>query len=113
MAQIKSVIRFADEKSKAAFEEIKQSSSPNHFLYEHILRAFEEIEKDAFSGIHIPKRLIPKEYVTKYNTLNLWKCNLPKGWRLLYTVKSADANLVAAIIIEFMDHKNYEKRFKY
>jgi hypothetical protein len=37
---------------------------------------------------------------------------MPKGWRLVYTVVR-DEVLVLSVILEWFDHKNYEKRFKY
>ena len=46
-------------------------------LYRWLLRAFLDMEADAFCGIQIPKRLIPKEYLQKYRVHNLWKYNLP------------------------------------
>ena len=68
----------------------------------------DNVEEDAFCGIQIPKRLIPKEYAVK----NLWKYDLPKGWRLLYSIVNEEI-VVISIIIEWFDHKSYEKRFKY
>lgn len=37
---------------------------------------------------------------------------LPRGWRLLYSILNEEI-VVVSIIIEWFDHKNYEKRFKY
>ena len=51
-----------------------------------IIRAIKDLQQNAFSGVQIPKRLFPKEYVQKYGINNLWKYDLPNGWRLLYTV---------------------------
>ena len=57
--------------------------------------------------------LIPKEYFRKYGKLdNLWKYNLPNAWRLIYTIKTEEV-VVLSVILEWMDHKNYERRFKY
>ena len=69
---------------------------------------FNNIEKNAFSGIQIPKRLIPKEYSTE----NLWKYNLSKGYRLLYTIYTED-NVVISLIVAWHNHKDYELIFKY
>lgn len=55
-------IVFADEKIKEAFEKLKESKTEDRRLYDFLVRAFEDIEKDAFCGIQIPKKLIPKEY---------------------------------------------------
>ena len=38
--------------------------------------------------------------------------DLPKGWRLIYSVTRKGVE-VLSIILEWFDHKNYERRFKY
>jgi len=76
-------VKFFDEKIKKAFEELKNSKNEEKQLYEFLIRGFNDIEQNAFCGIQIPKRLIPKEYVQKYNVHNLWKYNLPNAWRLI------------------------------
>ena len=110
---MKSEIVFADRKIKKAFEKLKISKTEDRKLYEFLLRAFEDLEKNASSGIQIQKKLIPKEYTNKYGSLdNLWKYDLPNGWRLIYTIKK-DQIIVLSIILEWMDHKHYERRFGY
>lgn len=109
---MKSKVVFADKKLKEAFESLKDSKTEDRRLYEWLRRAFQDIEENAFCGIQIPKKLIPKEYIKKYCITNLWKYNLPNAWRLLYSV-AADKAIVISIIIEWMDHKKYERRFGY
>lgn len=110
---MKSEIVFADPKVKKAFEKLKTATTEDKRLYDSLVGAFKELEKDAFSGIQIQKSLIPKEYVRKFGKLdNLWKYNLPDGWRLLYTIKR-DNVVILSIVLEWLDHKNYERRFKY
>ncbi len=75
-------------------------------------QSYNRSEENAFCGIQIPKRLIPKVYIKKYGIDNLWKYDLPKGWRLIYSV-AGDGILIISIIIEWFDHKEYERRFKY
>ncbi|MFT4326857.1 MAG: hypothetical protein ACMXYK_05115, partial [Candidatus Woesearchaeota archaeon] len=60
----------------------------------------------------IPKKLIPKEYTTKYGIKNLWKYDLPKGWRLVYSIVNEEI-FVVTVILEWFKHKEYEKRFNY
>ncbi len=105
-------IVFANEKLKQAFNRLKDSKTEDNQLYELLKRAFEDIEKNPSGFIHVPKNLIPKEYIRKYGIDNLWKYDLPNGWRLLYSL-SRDKVLLLAIILEWLDHKNYERRFKY
>lgn len=78
-----------------------------------MIRAIKDLQQNAFFGIHVPKRLIPKEYVKKYGINNLWKYDLPKGWRLLYTVTAENEVELISAILEWFNHKDYEKRFKY
>jgi hypothetical protein len=48
----------------------------------------------------------------KYGIPNLWKFNLPNGWRLLYSIAN-DEIIVVSIILDWLDHKDYEKRMNY
>jgi len=71
------------------------------------------LEENAFCGIQIPKRLIPKEYLKRFGSLdNLWKYNLPDAWRLIYTVKNSRVAILS-VILEWINHKTYERRFNY
>ncbi len=70
------------------------------------------MKTDPFRGTRIPRRLWPREYLQKYYPTNLWKCNLPGAWRLVYTVVGTEVEIVS-VILEWFDYKNYEKRFKY
>src|SRR3989338_2105754 len=109
---MKSEIKFAEEKVKTSFESLKESKTEGKKLYEWIKRALDDLEENAFCGIQVPKRLIPKIYIDKYGIDNLWKYDLPKGWRLLYSVANSEVCIIS-IILEWMDHKDYERRFKY
>jgi len=107
--KLSSKIYFADAKTKKTFESLKHE---NLILYKHVYFALEKIKEDCFCGIQIPKKLIPKEYFKKYNIKNLWKYNLPNAFRLLYSIESNEI-IVLAIILEWMNHKEYERKFKY
>lgn len=78
-----------------------------------MVRAICDLRENAFYGIQIPKRLIPKEYIQKYEINNLWKYDLPRGWRLLYTIAPNNEVELISAILEWFDHKNYERKFKY
>jgi Txe/YoeB family toxin of Txe-Axe toxin-antitoxin module len=81
-------------------------------LHKFISRAIDDLKENPFCGIPIPKRLIPKIYIRKYGINNLWKYNLPGAWRLLYSIAGNRVKIVA-IILEWLSHKEYERRFKY
>ena len=109
---MKSEIEFADERVKSSFEELKDSRTEDKKLHKWICRAFEDLEDNAFCGIQISKKLIPKVYFEKYGIDNLWKYDLPGAWRLIYSVANGQV-CVLSIILEWMSHKDYERRFNY
>ena len=110
--KLSSNIKFLDEKLQKSFEELKEGKGDKSKLYSWLERAFTDIEENAFCGIQIPKRLIPKEYIKKNKVNNLWKYNLPDAWRLLYSIENQEI-MVVSIVLEWMPHKKYEKKFKY
>ena len=104
------VIRFKDEKLKKDFLKLKTEDS---LLFNNILSTLDKIRENAFYGTQIKKKLFPKEWK---EFTNLWKCNLTGGWRLIYSIASPDNPeevILIAIILEWMNHKDYEKKFKY
>jgi mRNA-degrading endonuclease RelE of RelBE toxin-antitoxin system len=113
MEKISSAVVFGDKKLKNTFEKLKNSKNEDVQIYKYLSDAFAILETNSFAGIQIPKRLIPKEYKVKFGELdNLWKYNLPDAWRLIYTIKR-DRVVVLSVVLEWMKHKDYEKRFKY
>jgi len=105
-------VAFIDEKTKKAFEELKSGKFEDTQLYGFIDRAIDDLKKDPTCGIRIPTKQIPKEYIKKYEVNNLRKYNLPSAWRLMYTIK-ADEVMILSVILEWMSHKEYERRFNY
>jgi len=83
------------------------------FLKKSIKQAIQNLRENAFYGIHVPKRLIPKEYIRKWGIKNLWKYDLPKGWRLMYTITADNEVDLISALLEWCNHKGYERRFKY
>lgn len=112
MMKLPSNIKFADEKIKKSFGELQNSTTEDRQLYNFLVRAFEDLERNAFAGIQIPKKQIPKEYLLKYGIDNCWKYNLPNAWRLLYSVAREEL-IVISIVLEWLDHKSYSRRFNY
>lgn len=106
--KIASKVQFADNKTKKAYEKLNKHDD----LHKYISRAIKDLEENAFCGVQIPKKIIPKEHKVKYEIANLWKYNLPNAWRLLYSIES-DGVVIISIILEWTNHKNYERRFKY
>ena len=104
------IVKFGDEKLKEAFENLKDIDND---LYEQINKATDEISKNVFCGRNVKKKLIPKELIHKHGLNNLWIYNLRSGWRLLYSVTSPDKIQIFAIVLDWMNHKDYERLFKF
>ena len=105
-------IAFISKKLKIEFESLKSGKFENKKLYGFIDRAFNDLKLNPLCGTKIPKRLWPKEYKKKYEINNLWKYDLPNAWGLIYTIESDEVKIMS-IILEWFDHKDYAKRFKY
>ena len=100
---------FADDKVEKEFESLPEEDEIKKF----VKRAIKDIEFNAFCGIQIPKKLISKNYIQKYGIRNLWKYDLPDGWRLPYSITTLTKIEILSIILEWLDHSNYERRLKY
>jgi len=103
------LLRYADERVKKDLEKLKVKDL---FFYEQISNALRNIQEDAACGIKIQQRLIPSEWIKKFGIDNLYKYNLPNGWRLFYSLIGNQIEVIA-IILRFMNHKDYERLFKY
>ena len=104
-----SKVIFVNDKIQKEFFDLEESNEIKKF----IKRAILDIQINAFCGIQIPKRIIPKEYVQNYGVTNLWKYDLPDGWRLIYSITTPNKVEVISIILEWFDHTGYERRFRY
>jgi hypothetical protein len=104
-----SKVIFASGKVEEAFNCLKH----NDPIRKGIIRAKQALEQDVSAGIPIGKRLFPSEYVKEYGINNLWKYNLPNGWRLLYTITPDNEVRLLTIILEWLPHKSYERLFGY
>ena len=104
-----SKVKFISDELEKDFNSLKDDD----FIKKAIIRAIQDLKENAFCGIQIPKKSFPKEYVQKYGIKNLWKYDLPKGWRLLYTVTAENEVELISAILEWFNHKDYERRFGY
>ena len=109
--KLPSTIRFFDDSTKESFYKLERGDDSEKELFRLMDQAMNNIEQNAFCGIQMPKRLIPKVY-NKKGIKNLWKYDLPRGWRLMYSIVNEEL-VVVSIVLEWFNHKEYERRFKY
>lgn len=88
------------------------ASSEHQTLLNSIKQKVELLKANPQYGVHIQKDRIPKEYVRDYDIENLWKVDLAQAWRMIYTIRGSEVEIIA-LILDLMDHRDYEKRFRY
>jgi hypothetical protein len=96
---------------KTVAEFISALDSESH-LRQIIDKALDVLKENMFAGQKIEKKKFPKTYIQRYNIASLYKYNLDKSHRLTYTIV-ADSSGVAVVVLEILNHNEYEKRFGY
>ncbi len=77
-------------------------------LQKSIKQKIEFIKSNPFYGDNIQKNLIPKEY----DVQNLWRVELTHFWRMLYTIKGDQIEIVC-FVLDIINHDDYNKKFGY
>ncbi len=103
-----------EELNKAVAEEITKGveKSEHQTLLRSIKQKIDLLKENPEQGIHISKNKIPKEYIIRYDVNNLWKVNLSGAWRMIYTIRGNEVEIIS-LILDILNHGNYEKKFNY
>jgi len=103
-----------DELNKVVGEEIAKgvTSSDHQTLLNSIKQKIELLKDNPEYGVHIPKDRMPKEYIRDYDITNLWKVNLSSAWRMIYTIRGSEVEIIS-LILDIMNHRDYNKKFGY
>ena len=88
------------------------TGSEHQTLFNSIKQKIEFLKENPQYGIHIARNKIPKEYFNKYDVNNLWKVNLSGAWRMIYTIRGNEIEIIS-LILDILNHKRYEKKFGY
>tara|TARA_Y100000310_G_scaffold338067_1_gene426744 strand:+ start:672 stop:1016 length:345 start_codon:yes stop_codon:yes gene_type:complete len=107
-------VKFSDD-AKEVFMDLYSKSDKSKqakMLLKAVEYKIEIIKNQPNYGDNIPKRLIPKEYQVKHNIKSLFRVELPCFWRMLYTVKKEEIEIVA-FVVDILDHKKYNRKFGY
>ena len=86
-------------------------------VQESLRRQDRTLVQDPQHGTFIATGRVPKEALRRWQArvgalANLWKLDLPQGWRALYTVGS-DGPLRVVFVIEVVRHKDYDRLLGY
>ncbi len=111
MCEVRFSKAFSDEYAKLK-KRADGGDGEARYLVKIIDNGVAKLKRDREKGKRIQKRLIPQEYVVKYGVTNLWKLNLDKYWRMIYTIVGDEVRLVS-VILEVLDHKKYDRKFGY
>ncbi len=119
MKQVRVVIIDESEKEFKRLNEIVglqikngKESTEEMQLLRSIKQKIEFIKANPFYGDNVQKHLIPKEYIIKYHVSNLFRTELSNFWRMIYTVKGNQAEIIS-FILDILDHPTYDKKFGY
>lgn len=94
---------FLDDNLQKSFEELKDDDP----IKKGLKKAIKDLQENAFSGRNVKRSLIPQKYS---NLNNLWIYNLPSAWRLIYSISPGEIDIIA-VVLDWMDHKDYEHLF--
>lgn len=108
-----SPVYFIDTNIEEIYKELKNSTRfEDKELFIQLQKAIQKLKENPYCGIRVPSKLWPKEYISKYDIKILYKYDLLNGWRLTYTIRGREIEVIS-IIIEWFCHKKYERKFKY
>jgi len=84
-------------------------NSERQQLLKSIKQKIELIKANPQYGAPVPKALVKR---SGYSVDNLWVADLVGYWRMLYTLKGSQIEILC-FILEIIDHKRYDKIFGY
>lgn len=102
-------IKFVNLDLKKSFELLDKEDP----IKKAIIRAIQNINENCYCGRNVRKKLIPKKLVDKYGINNLWIYNLPSSWRLIYSLTTSGEIELIAVLLDWMNHKDYERLFNF
>ena len=101
-----------DTEFAALKKRAKQGDGESVLLVKIIEKGMGKLKYNYKYGDHLSKKKIPKEYTEKYGITNLWKLDLNSFWRMLYTVRGTDVEVIS-VVLEVLDHNKYDRKFGY
>ena len=94
------------------FMDYYQSLNEDHRFKKWLDNMFDLLLADRECGNKIQKDRIPDYYTRKYGVNNLYRYEHPENYRSCYTLVKREGE-ICGLILDFMTHREYEKRFGY
>ena len=73
----------------------------------------DRLSRDPTVGDAIRKDLVPLALRRADEVDNLWRLELPGGWRLLYSIAAKPGREPEVLILRILTHKEYDRLFGY
>jgi hypothetical protein len=105
-------VGFRTQKLKDEFEQLKTGKTEERGLAVQLTHAIDDLERNPFAGVRVPKPQWPREYSGALRGSVLLKYDLRDGWRLMYTLRGTQVDVIV-VLLEWLSHKEYGKRFGY
>jgi len=99
------------EAEKTFGELLKSKKKEHSALINSIKQKSDMLKDNPHFGDPISKKKIPQKYF-KQGFTNLFRIPLTGYWRMLYSLKGNEVEIIS-FILEILDHKKYEKLFGY
>ncbi len=103
---------FVDPSLVESLRKLEEGTFEEKRLAKWIRHAIDCVSLDPQYGTKVPSKVWPKEYVQEYKITNLWKVDFPMGWRMMYTLRNEELDILS-IILEWFNHPHYERRHGY
>lgn len=102
-------LTFADKELEDVFNELSDKDP----IKKGLVKAMRDIKENFGVGRLITRDTHNKSRVRnildKYGTNNIRVYNLPMAWRMLYSITRSEDVRIIAVILDWMNHKDYEK----
>lgn len=103
---------FVDEGLETTFNNLSDKDP----IKKGLIKAIKDIKEKFDVGRLITKdsrnKKKIKEILKKYKVDNIRLYNLPSYWRVLYSVTKSEDLKIIAVLLDWIDHKEYDRLFK-
>ena len=105
-------ITFIDKELEKEFDSLPDKDP----IKKGLTKAIRDIKEDFSVGrlitrdTHNKSRI--KKILNEYGSKNIRVYNLPSAWRMLYSITPFEDIKIVAVILDWMNHKDYEKLLK-
>ena len=107
----KTTVRLSPD-AEEAYKELNlraKTSKVEKSILTSIKKKIELIKDNPHYGVSVPKKMIPKKYITEYEINNLFVVKLSSYWRMLYTLANNGSIEIISFVLDIISHPDYDK----